>query len=149
MCARPHSVNASLRFVQEAEFEHFHAPEEFLKEEKALHKEREARGAAEQAALKEASEPEGLALGKQRFNALEQLLHQSHCYTQFLAEQMATIEQQTERDAKRFAGTEAGTSTTTEDPKSKNNCKRMKAGVGKAAKKAKHALTPTQVGTQA
>lgn len=141
--AKPGSLNATPPFAQEAELEQFHAPEKLLKEEEALHNQREARDAAEQAAAKEASKLGERVLNKQRFSALEQLLNQSQCYAQFLAEQMESIEEQTERDAKRSAGTEAGTSTAVEEAKGKG--KRTRAGAGQAAKKAKPALTPTQV----
>lgn len=131
--------------AQEEEFENFHAPEDLLKEEEALHKEREAREAAELAALKEAGAGAGPALETKRFQALEQLLHQSACYSQFLAEQMLNIEEQTEQDAKRAAGAGAGTSTASGAATGKGGKRTTRGDAGRAVKKTKSTLSATQV----
>lgn len=116
----------------------FWIPKDLVEEEERLHKEREEEAASEAAA----DPPTGPILDNKKFQALEQLLNQSEMYTQFLAEQMLNIEQQTEADAKRAAeGRQAETSDATAGGR-----KRGKAQDTKGAKKAKSSLTPTQVG---
>ncbi|KAL4451633.1 hypothetical protein ABPG75_007295 [Micractinium tetrahymenae] len=107
--------------MKEDEVEHFFAPEAALEEEERLRKEREERQAAADLPADAAQES---ALDQAKFSQLEALLNRSQMYTQFLTEQITTVEEKHQEAAEAAAEQKAGR-------------KRGRGGGGGAAKKAK------------
>ncbi|PRW20842.1 ATP-dependent DNA helicase DDM1 isoform X1 [Chlorella sorokiniana] len=90
--------------LNEEEVEHFFAPEAACEEEERLRKEREERQAAEAAA----DPPADAALDQAKFSQLEALLNRSQMYTQFLTEQISTVEEKHQEAAEAAAEQKAG-----------------------------------------
>lgn len=107
--------------LNEEEVEHFFAPEAALEEEERLRKEREERQAAADPPADAAQES---ALDQAKFSQLEALLNRSQMYTQFLTEQISTVEEKHQEAAEAAAEQKAGR-------------KRGRGGSAAAAKKAK------------